>query len=77
MQPPPPCLTIDGRVEYEVDRILAHRGKKDRMASHVHRRGSDCSHDTWEPLSHLENCPDKIAEYSGETAISHDHGHTD
>ncbi|CAL8467808.1 g7346 [Coccomyxa elongata] len=67
VHPPPPELTDDGHVEFEVDRILQHedrrRGGKTRREYFVHWRGYDRSHDTWEPEADLKNCPEKIEEY--------------
>ncbi len=67
VHPPPPELTDDGHVEFEVDRILQHedrrRGGKTRREYFVHWRGYDRSHDTWEPEANLKNCPEKIEEY--------------
>ena len=66
--PPPPQLTNDGQVEFEVERILQHedrryRGHKSRRWYYVHWKGYDRSHDTWEPAANLTSCPDKLTEY--------------
>ena len=66
--PPPPQLTDDGQVEFEVERILQHedrryRGGRCRRWFYVHWRGFDRSHDTWEPEANLTSCPEKLAEY--------------
>ncbi|CAL8465851.1 g5387 [Coccomyxa elongata] len=68
VHPPPPQLTDDGQVEYEMERILQHedrryRGNKVRRWFYVHWKGYDRSHDTWESEADLTNCPDKLAEY--------------
>ena len=66
--PPPPELTEDGHVEFEVEHILQHedrgyRGGKSRRRYYVHWRGYDRSHDTWEPEANLTSCPEKVREY--------------
>ena len=56
--PPPPQLTDDGQVEFEVERILQHedrryRGGRCRRWFYVHWKGFDRSYDTWEPEANL------------------------
>jgi len=67
VQPPPVELTVDGQIEFEVDKILQHedrrRGSRVRREYYVHWKGFDRSHDTWEPESNLKNCPEKVQEY--------------
>ena len=73
VQPPPPQLTVDGQVEFEVQRILSHREiRRGRGALkkeyYVQWRGFDRSHDTWEPEAHLVNCPERLQEYWSRTS---------
>ena len=65
--PPPPQLTDDGQVEFEVKRILQqkdcrYRKSRSRRWCYVHLKGHDRSHDTWEPGANLANCTDKLQE---------------
>ena len=67
VQPPPPELTTDGTVEWEVDSILGHRdrrrGRGIRREYLVQWRGYDASHNTWEPGEHLINASSKVHAY--------------
>ena len=68
-RPPPPELTTDGSLEYEVDGILSHRvrscgrGRRTRLEYLVHWRGYDPANDTWEPEDNLVNCPGMLMKY--------------
>jgi len=66
-QPPPPPLEIDGALEYEVDRILAHRtikrGKRRLLEFLVAWQNYGPEHNSWEPERNLKNAKTSIAEY--------------
>ena len=64
---PPPVLFEDEHLEYEVERILAHRDrhlksglKRDYL---VQWKGFGPEHNTWEPMSYLANASLMISEY--------------
>ena len=68
---PPPELTDDDTVEYEVEKILDHRQKKIRTAKKAVNKteylirwaGYGPEHDSWEPEENLTNCKEKLNEY--------------
>lgn len=66
-QPPPPPISLDDALEYEVDRILNHRtvkrGKKSALEYQVTWKGYGVEHDSWEPESNLANAEGFIADY--------------
>jgi hypothetical protein len=66
-QPPPPPLEIDGALEYEVDRILAHRfikrGKRRLLEFLVAWQNYGPEHNSWGPERNLKNAKTSIAEY--------------
>jgi hypothetical protein len=69
-QPPPPPLVIDGEYEYEVDKILAHRGTevgKRRFLVAWKHEGAE--HNTWEPERNLTHCEELLQDYWHEKAI--------
>lgn len=47
---------------YEIDNILAHRGKPNKREYLVHWKGYDSSHDSWEPASNFDS-PIAISQY--------------
>ena len=68
--PPPPLPKIvDGTPEWEVERILTHELRsqgKNRPKQRwflVRWKGYAPEFDTWEPESHLKNCPEILREY--------------
>ena len=67
VQPPPPELTVDGQIEYEVQSILAHREHKSGRSSKreylIQWRGYDQSYNTWKPESCLANCQRVLKQY--------------
>ena len=62
-QPPPPPISMDGELEYEVDYIELTRYTGRRRQYFVHWVGYGREHSTWEPMRNLSNCPDKIREF--------------
>lgn len=63
-QPPPPPLVIDGEYEYEVDKILDHKGTevgKRRFLVAWKHEGAECN--TWEPERNLTNCGELLQDY--------------
>ena len=64
VQPPPPVLTLEGEEEYEVERILDHAtDKRNHTKFLVKWLGYGPEHNSWEPSSGLENCPDILQAY--------------
>jgi hypothetical protein len=67
VQPPPPALTSDCNVEWEVDILRGHcdrtRGRGTRQEYLVHWKGFDTSHDTRDPEAHLVNAASKVQAY--------------
>ena len=67
VHPPPVSLTTDGDPLYEVDFILGDRwktsGKHKWREYHTQWTGYGPEHNTWEPESSFETCPDVIQAY--------------
>jgi hypothetical protein len=63
--PPPPTIQEDGTVEYEVEKLLAHRGGNNHQYEyHVRWKGYSPEYDTWEPESNLQpNAAQAIDDY--------------
>ena len=69
-QPPPPPLVIDGEYNYEVDKILAHRGTevgKRRFLVAWKHEGAECN--TWEPERNLTHCDELMHDYWFDVAV--------
>ena len=66
VQPPPPIITDDGDVVFEVDQLIDSRtrmqGRRRITEYLVSWQGYPPEHDTWEPASNI-NDPELIAEY--------------
>ena len=66
-QPPPPELTLDGEMEYEVEMILRHveygRGKQKNFRYYVKWRYYGPEHNTWEPQKNLTHCEEALSNY--------------
>lgn len=61
--PPPPAISINGQDEYEVERILDKRTRRRKVEYLVKWIGYPEYEATWEPLAHLTNATDAIAEF--------------
>ena len=55
LRPPPAPVTVDGHLEWRVDRVLAKRGAGPSTRYLVQWKGYHHSDATWEPPSHLAN----------------------
>ena len=62
IEPPLPVLVGD-TLEYEVEGILRHQGKRFRHRYLVLWKGYPLTEATWEPESHLANALDILEEY--------------
>ena len=60
---PEPPIIIDGEEEYEIDEILDSRRFNRTVKYLVSWKGYGPEENTWEPVQHLKNCPDKLADY--------------
>jgi hypothetical protein len=64
---PPPVLALDNSVQYEVESILAQRGRGRTLEYLVKWRGYSTQHNSWEPASGLENAPEVVAAWQART----------
>jgi hypothetical protein len=53
----------DDNQEYEVEEILDQRKIRNQQQYLVKWKGYSQEENTWEPLRHLSNCPEKIAQF--------------
>jgi hypothetical protein len=60
-QEPPPDL-INGQPEWEVEKVLGSRCRRNQLQYLVRWKGFSDAHDSWEPLSHL-TADERIAEF--------------
>ena len=67
VQPPPLPILLDGELEYEVEKVYAHRdvkvGKSLRREYLVRWKGYGVEHDEFVPESNLGNAKRKVSEY--------------
>ena len=77
VQPPPPPIELEDGLEYEVERILAHRDRKVRTKGKrtvlrteylVSWKGYGPEHNSFEPERNLKNAQDAILQYWDVTA---------
>jgi hypothetical protein len=62
-RPPPESITESGAEIYEVDRIMATRGRGNRQQYLVLWQGYPLESATWEPIRHLKNASKAIADF--------------
>ena len=55
----------DGEDEWDVEKIITHRGKGQGMRYLVKWLGYPDSENTWEPITNLTNCRQLVREYHG------------
>ena len=63
MESPPSPIVIEGEEEYEVERILRHKGKGASHRYLVLWKGYPLTEASWELVSHLEHAPLILEEY--------------
>ncbi len=61
--PPPPPKLVEGEEEYIVEEVLNSRLFCQKIQYLVKWEGYGVKHNTWEYLDHLNNAPDKVAEF--------------
>ena len=61
--PPPPAITVNDHVEYEVENILDHRTRHHCKEFLVKWTGYPKHDATWEPENHLQNAENAIQDY--------------
>jgi len=64
-QPPPPIVTAEGEIEWEVDKVLASRlfGRWKKLQYLVSWTGYGPEQNSWEPASNLGNAPLAVKEF--------------
>jgi hypothetical protein len=62
-QPPPPAVTVEDALEYEVKEILDSRVRNSKLEYLVDWVGYDPHERSWEPASYLDHAPEEIARY--------------
>ena len=61
--PPGPVFDPGQEGEYVVEQLLNRRILHGRTHHLVRWPGHDSTADSWEPVEHLTNCPERLAEY--------------
>lgn len=59
-QPPPPPITVENQLEFEVKEILDSRIRYGKLQYLVDWDGYDVSERTWEPVAHVANSPEAV-----------------
>ena len=67
---PQPPVVVDGADEYEVEEVLGHRDVRRRREYLVKWVGYPSLHNTWLPLSNLENAMDAVEKYKVAAGIA-------
>jgi hypothetical protein len=63
VQDPPPPIVVDGHEEFEVEKVLDSRVRRNRLEYLVHWKDWPVSSRTWEPAANLANAPDPVASF--------------
>ena len=59
----PSHVMVEGHEEYEVEKIVRHKGKGARRLYQVLWKGFPITEASWAPESHLANAPQVLEEY--------------
>ena len=62
-QPPPPPVTIEDEVEYEVDKILDSKIERNKVKYLISWKGYGPHEHTWEPAESLEHASNTVTQY--------------
>ena len=63
IQPPPPPVVVNGRKEYEVEKILDTEVIGGKTHYYVRWKGYDQSADSWETEKNFPNCKELLKEF--------------
>jgi RNase H-like domain found in reverse transcriptase/Reverse transcriptase (RNA-dependent DNA polymerase)/Integrase zinc binding domain/Chromo (CHRromatin Organisation MOdifier) domain len=63
VQPPPPSVTVEDVLEYEVKEVLDSRVRNNKLEYFVDWVGYAPHERSWEPASYLDHAPEEIARY--------------
>jgi len=69
-RPPPEVIEADGSQQFEVDRIIASRGRGRKREYLVQWKGYPLWESTWESYRHLVNASDAVAEFESAAAAA-------
>jgi len=58
---PPPVMALDNTVQYEIEKIVAQRGRGRSLQYLIKWKGYDDVHNSWEPAIGLKNAPEVVA----------------
>lgn len=60
---PPPAVSVDGKTEYAVERILDSRLYRHKLQYHVKWMGYGMDDSTWESEENIQNSPEAVADF--------------
>jgi len=58
---PPPVMALDNTVQYEIEKIIAQRGRGRSLQYLIKWKGYEDVHNSWEPAISLKNAPEIVA----------------
>ena len=64
-QPPPPAVTVEDTLEYEVKEVLDSRVRNNKLEYFVDWVGYAPHERSWEPASYLDHALEEIERYHG------------
>ena len=62
-QPPPPPILVENELEYVVDEVLDSKIDRGKLRYYIDWEGYPPEDRTWEPVSHLKNAKDAVAQF--------------
>jgi hypothetical protein len=63
VQEPPSLLEVNGKEEYEVEKILSHKYKNSHLKYYICWKGYGPEHDKWVDVGFMDNCQEVLAEW--------------